>query len=80
MNLLKHVFGGLVLQDNNAPWVAAHNNVVFGPSCQPEGHEGADDPKHFHRQQGVNLPCVGVGAEQLQDLAPRNNNFLLFGS
>lgn len=63
MDLLKDVLGGLVLQNDNAPRIAAHHDVVFGPSCQPEGHEGPDDSKHFHGQQSVNLPRVGIRAQ-----------------
>ena len=44
---------------------------TFSSSSQPEGHKGADIAKHLHGEEGMNLPCVGIWTQELNDLPPQ---------
>ena len=52
---------------------------TFVSSSQPESHQRADDTKYLDREEGVDLPSVGIGPQELEAFPAGNDDFLLLG-
>ena len=53
------------------------NPHTFWSTCESEGHQCTYNTKHFVREQCVHLASVWIWTEQLQYLAPGDNDLLL---
>mmetsp|Transcript_61106 Transcript_61106/g.157570 ORF Transcript_61106/g.157570 Transcript_61106/m.157570 type:complete len:936 (+) Transcript_61106:1023-3830(+) len=75
VHLLEDVLLAIILEDDDAPRVGGHHDVVAAGACEPEGLHGADHAEDLLRQNALHLPGV-VRPQQLQRLVARDDDLL----